>query len=285
MVGSSRVVSWKTRPMRRRTSPWRSTTSKPATLARPALGRSSVHSIEMVVDLPAPFGPRNPKVWPGGAEKLTPRTASTSSNRLTRPSARMAAAPSAAGAAAAPSWRPLRTRISGSVVCRHQGVQLALQLPVALPPGVQSVEELVEADDLGLDPGAQAGVVPQRLGQDLGPALRRPARQPLGAKRRQPVLDPDHLEDLVEVEAHQLLQLADGLQAGDVVVGVAAGAAGRATGGGQQAELLVVAQRPAGDAHASGRLADPERSGAGGHADIDSSASDSIVASSCSAWT
>src|SRR6266540_3699476 len=154
------MVSWKTRPMRRRTSAWRSTTSKPATLARPALGRSSVHSIEMVVDLPAPLGPRNPKVWPGGTEKLTPRTASTSSNRLTRPSAWMAAAPSATG----PFVEPRRPRISRPIVSGYQPIQLLLQLAVALPPGVQPVEELVEAGDLGLDPGAQPGVVVQRLG-------------------------------------------------------------------------------------------------------------------------
>src|SRR6266700_400204 len=259
--------------MRRRTSACRSTTSKPATLARPALGCSSVHSIEMVVDLPAPFGPRNPKVWPGGTEKLTPRTASSSSNRLTRPSAWMAAAP---------CLEPLLIRISGSVVRRHQRVQLALHLAVALPPGVQVLEELDEAGHLGLDAGAKSGVVPHRLGQDLGAALRRPAGQPLGAKRRQPVLDADDLQDLVEIETHHLLQLADVLQARDVVVGVAPRAAWRASGGVQQAELLVVAQRAAGDAHAGGRLADPELAGALGHADIDSSASDNIVDSSCS---
>src|SRR6266542_2590501 len=229
--------------MRRRTSAWRSTTSKPATLARPALGRSSVHSIEMVVDLPAPLGPRNPKVWPGGTLKLTPRTASTSSNRLIRPSAWMAAAPSAAGPAAA-CLEALRTRISHSVVCRHPRFELVLELAVAL----------------------------------------RPAGPPFGAERRQPVLDPDDFEDLVEVEAHQLLELADVLEAGDVVVGVAARAAGGAAGGGQQAELLVVPQGAAGDAHPGGSLADPQLSGPLGHADIDSSASD-IIVDSCSACT
>src|SRR6266536_1327173 len=82
--------------MRRRTSACCETTSKPATLARPPLGASSVHSTEMVVDLPAPLGPRKPKVSPGATEKLTPRTASTSSKRLTRLSTWMAALPSAA---------------------------------------------------------------------------------------------------------------------------------------------------------------------------------------------
>ena len=40
------------------------TTSYPATLARPAVGRASVQRILMVVDLPAPFGPRKAKTSP-----------------------------------------------------------------------------------------------------------------------------------------------------------------------------------------------------------------------------
>lgn len=51
------------------------TTSKPATRAVPPAGRTRVHSIEMVVDLPAPLGPRKPKVSPGATSKLMPRTA------------------------------------------------------------------------------------------------------------------------------------------------------------------------------------------------------------------
>ena len=37
-----------------------SATSKPATVAEPLVGASSVQSIRTVVDLPAPFGPRKP---------------------------------------------------------------------------------------------------------------------------------------------------------------------------------------------------------------------------------
>ena len=36
----------------------------------------------MVVDLPAPFGPRNPNVSPAATSKSMPRTASTSPYRL-----------------------------------------------------------------------------------------------------------------------------------------------------------------------------------------------------------
>ena len=40
-------------------APWVAT-SKPATLALPPVGGSSVVSIRTVVDLPAPLGPRKP---------------------------------------------------------------------------------------------------------------------------------------------------------------------------------------------------------------------------------
>src|SRR6187401_2148118 len=67
-------------------------TSNPATRAAPAVGRSSVQRIEIVVVLPAPFGPRNPNSSPGSTENDTPSTAVKSSNRLTRPSTSTAAA-------------------------------------------------------------------------------------------------------------------------------------------------------------------------------------------------
>src|SRR5215218_9765727 len=47
----------------------------------------------MVVVLPAPFGPRKPKASPLSTSKLTPRTASTSSNDLARPRTEIAGAP------------------------------------------------------------------------------------------------------------------------------------------------------------------------------------------------
>ena len=46
--------------MWRRTSAPRAATSKPATVARPAVGGSNVVSMCTVVDLPAPLGPRKP---------------------------------------------------------------------------------------------------------------------------------------------------------------------------------------------------------------------------------
>ena len=72
------MVSWNTKPMLRRTSPRSVTTSWPATSAVPPVGSTSVHNIPIVVDLPAPFGPRKPNVSPGATSKSTPRTATSS---------------------------------------------------------------------------------------------------------------------------------------------------------------------------------------------------------------
>src|SRR3954468_3093154 len=54
----------------------------PATPRLPPVGFASVQSMLIVVVLPAPFGPRNPNTSPGSTSKLTPRTASKSSNFL-----------------------------------------------------------------------------------------------------------------------------------------------------------------------------------------------------------
>src|SRR5580700_8377758 len=64
--------------MLRRTVSRSRTTSWPATLAEPEVGSARVHRILMVVDLPAPFGPRKPNVSPAATSKSMPRTASIS---------------------------------------------------------------------------------------------------------------------------------------------------------------------------------------------------------------
>ena len=53
----------------------------------------------------------------------------------------------------------------------------------------------------------------------------------------------ENTADLLEVQPEEVLELADAGHPLDVGGGVAAGAAHRAAGGGQQIELLVVAQR------------------------------------------
>src|SRR5205085_2215826 len=58
----SRLGSWNTMPKARRTSSGSLTGSWPAIESRPSLGASTVVSILIVVVLPAPLGPRNPKM-------------------------------------------------------------------------------------------------------------------------------------------------------------------------------------------------------------------------------
>src|SRR6266542_6305951 len=85
--------------MFRRTSSRWVTTSYPATVAAPAVGRASVHSTLIVVVLPAPFGPRNPNVSPRRTSKSTPPTASIWTYRLARPRTAMIGSPAGPGAA------------------------------------------------------------------------------------------------------------------------------------------------------------------------------------------
>src|ERR1035438_6751030 len=59
-------------------------TSNPATIARPEVGLSSPQSMRIVVDLPAPFGPINPKTSPLRTSRLIRSTATKSPNLLTR---------------------------------------------------------------------------------------------------------------------------------------------------------------------------------------------------------
>ena len=47
-------------------------TSYPATCARPEVGFSRPQSMRMVVDLPAPFGPRKPKTSPFADFEIDP---------------------------------------------------------------------------------------------------------------------------------------------------------------------------------------------------------------------
>src|SRR5512145_110299 len=58
--------------------------SNPATVPPPPLGESSPQSMRMVVDLPAPFGPRKPKISPRRTVRLTRLTAIKSPKRFSR---------------------------------------------------------------------------------------------------------------------------------------------------------------------------------------------------------
>src|SRR5215468_3847608 len=58
--------------------------SRPLTRTRPVVGSSRPAIIRIVVDLPAPFGPRKPVTTPGWTTKSSPATASFSPYRLLR---------------------------------------------------------------------------------------------------------------------------------------------------------------------------------------------------------
>src|SRR5690606_2345224 len=79
--------------MRARTPEGSRRMSWPTTRAIPALGGMSVVSMRRLVDLPAPFGPRNATSSPGATWKFRSVTASTvfflTVNRLVRPAASM----------------------------------------------------------------------------------------------------------------------------------------------------------------------------------------------------
>ncbi len=60
------------------------TTSWPQMLAEPPVGVMNPASILMVVDLPAPLGPRKPSTSPGSTEKVRSSTAWMPSKFLAR---------------------------------------------------------------------------------------------------------------------------------------------------------------------------------------------------------
>src|SRR3569833_2116434 len=70
--------------MRRFTSTGLATTSKPSTVAVPAVGRRKPVIIFIVVDLPAPLGPRKPRMSPRRTENEMPSTARLAPYVLTR---------------------------------------------------------------------------------------------------------------------------------------------------------------------------------------------------------
>src|SRR5258708_3242354 len=71
-------------------------TSCPSTAASPLVGVSRPQRIRIVVDFPAPLGPRNPKISPRFTVSVTWSTATKSPKRLTR-SLRTRAEPFEAG--------------------------------------------------------------------------------------------------------------------------------------------------------------------------------------------
>src|SRR3990170_2239013 len=115
------------------TAPGWERTSYPATSPRPPLGRSRPVSILMVVVLPAPLGPRNPKISPRCTPNVTPSTAVKVPNRLVSLSTSMTGAPSRiAGARCRPSRFSRRGRTRDFLGAGHQGNKDVLQRGLAL---------------------------------------------------------------------------------------------------------------------------------------------------------
>jgi chromosome partitioning protein len=115
---------------------------------------------------------------------------------------------------------------------------------VAVRLGLQLALEGGQPLQLGLDGRLEPAVDLQRLGHDGplgGPVVLGVVGGPQGAEA---VLGGQDGPDLVEVEPEQVLELADAGQAGQVLLGVAAGAARAVGRRGEQPQLLVVAQGP-----------------------------------------
>src|SRR6266581_4153539 len=83
-----------TTPICRFTSTGLFARSTPRISMRPAVGAKRPVSILIVVDLPAPLGPRNPKNCPGATRKLTSSTATSSPKRRVKPWVEMVGAAS-----------------------------------------------------------------------------------------------------------------------------------------------------------------------------------------------
>ena len=88
-------------------------TSRPRTSIEPASGWWRPSIISIVVVLPAPFGPRRPKISPVATSKLTPSTALTAPYALRTSPTRMTASP-AAGCGA---WASASTAFMGPPDC------------------------------------------------------------------------------------------------------------------------------------------------------------------------
>src|SRR6056297_29553 len=75
-------------------------------VALPAVGVVSPTIMRIVVDLPAPLGPRKPTTRPAGSSKLMSSTATWSPKRLVRPRTTTGASRSAAAVAVDTLWAP-----------------------------------------------------------------------------------------------------------------------------------------------------------------------------------
>src|SRR3954469_13671226 len=87
-------------------------TSIPPTLADPLVGTTRVVSMPTVVVLPAPLGPRRPKISPRPTDRSSPFTA-------VMPPAKTLVSPSVRMISTAPAGRELDALVNGAVIALH----------------------------------------------------------------------------------------------------------------------------------------------------------------------
>src|SRR5215831_3128811 len=138
----SLVIACGMTPIERRTPSASPVMSWPLTIAVPPLGGSSVVSMRISVDLPAPLGPSRPKISPSSTANDTPLTAVNSPKRLT-----MRRTSIAAMAAALP--HPQRD------VGGHADREAAVAV-VDAQPHLEGADVALHAADVAL--GGEAGV-------------------------------------------------------------------------------------------------------------------------------
>src|ERR1051325_4097489 len=204
----SRSNRWRpsgTTPIRRLISSPCVSTSSPMTFAEPLLGARSPVRMLMVVDLPAPLGPRNPKNEPSGTSSVSPSSAGRPLNERDSWNVWIACGESAMGP-------PERARIVGGRTAREQARRAELlERQLRHDRGVVArvrglVERLVHEPAEPLDRAAAAGPVAEAARGDpvepelcapLGPA--EPARSEGAERTRERV----HLTQAREAHAQR----------------------------------------------------------------------------------
>src|SRR5262245_52998469 len=157
------VKAWGMTPMERRTWSDSFWTSKPFTSAVPEVGTSSVVSMRIRVDLPAPFGPSRPKISPASTAKLTPFTAVKSPNFLTI------------------CWTSIAF-ITGRAASLHRQQHVGRQADRERPIGVVHAQPHLEGFDIALRPAdvALRGEPGVHASIEDGPLALGTRRQPHG---------------------------------------------------------------------------------------------------------
>src|SRR5262249_44373732 len=108
----------------------------------PASGCVSVTRTRTVVDLPAPFGPSNPKISPSRTLNVAPSSACTSPYRLRRPSTTIAST----------AFEPTRLTSAGVDLYEYQGKELFRRFEIPVSDGrlaTSAAEARTAAEELG----------------------------------------------------------------------------------------------------------------------------------------